>query len=100
VADVVPGNADVARFEAAIAAGGLLVEECIVLGSETGEWAEETSGKVSRELLAISRMLRDPQRVIDRFGQRAYDIKLGDAHWHVYRMLGKLSNRIYVLSAG
>jgi hypothetical protein len=28
-----------------------------------------------------------------------YDIKLGDCLWHIYRMIGKLSSRIYLLSA-
>jgi hypothetical protein len=28
-----------------------------------------------------------------------YDIKLADCLWHVYRMIGKLSSRVYLLSA-
>jgi hypothetical protein len=95
--DVFPRNADRAHLEASIAAGGLRIEQNIELGSETGEWAEERHGKASRELLAAARLLRDPQRYIAQFGQAAYDIKLGDAFWHVYRMIGKLSNRVYVL---
>jgi hypothetical protein len=31
--------------------------------------------------------------------QENYDIRLGDCLWHVYRMIGKLSRRIYLLSA-
>jgi hypothetical protein len=95
---VFPRNADRAHVEASIAAAGFRIEENIELGSETGEWAEEQHGKASRELLAASRLLRDPQRYIAQFGQAAYDIKLGDAFWHVYRMIGKLSNRVYVLA--
>ncbi len=95
---VFPRNTDRAYVEAAIASAGLHIEENIELASETGEWAEEQHGKASRELLAASRLLRDPQRYIAAFGQAAYDIKLADAFWHIYRMIGKLSNRVYVLS--
>jgi SAM-dependent methyltransferase len=31
--------------------------------------------------------------------EQNYDIKLGDCRWHIYRMIGKLSSRIYLLSA-
>jgi SAM-dependent methyltransferase len=40
-----------------------------------------------------------PERYIRRFGKQNYDIKLGDCLWHVYRMIGKLSSRVYLLSA-
>jgi hypothetical protein len=63
------------------------------------EWAEERDGKAGRELLAAARLLRDPARYIERFGQAAYDIKLNDAFWFIYRMIGKLTQRIYVLRA-
>ena len=46
-----------------------------------------------------ARLLRDPERYIARFGRQNYDIKLGDCLWHVYRMIGKLSSRVYLLSA-
>ncbi len=43
---------------------------------------------------------RIPPRVqAVRFGQQSYDIKLGDCLWHVYRMIGNLSIRIYLVSA-
>ncbi len=45
-----------------------------------------------------ARLLRAPDRFIERFGQAAYDIMLADCLWHVYRMIGKLSGRVYVLS--
>jgi hypothetical protein len=46
-----------------------------------------------------SRLIRDPERYIARFGRENYDIKLSDCLWHIYRMIGKLSSRIYLLSA-
>ena len=75
----------------------MCVIDRIELGSETVEWAEQRDGKAARELTAIAHLLREPGRYIGEFGQSTYDIKLADAYWHVYRMLGKLSSHIYVL---
>jgi SAM-dependent methyltransferase len=79
-------------------AAGLHVDERIVLGSEGGEWGEERSGTASRRLLHTARLLRDPDRYVARFGRTNYEIMLGDCLWHVYRMIGKLSGSVYVLS--
>jgi SAM-dependent methyltransferase len=95
---VVPAVADRTRTDAAISAAGLRVDDCIDLGSEWGEWAEEQSGEAGRRLLHASRLLRDPQRYIAQFGQTAYEIMLGDCLWHVYGMIGKLERRVYLLS--
>jgi SAM-dependent methyltransferase len=95
---VVATSADQARTDAAIAAAGLRIDDCIALGSEWGEWAEEQAGKTGRRLLHASRLLRDPQRYTAQFGPRAYEIMLGDCLWHVYGMIGKLDRRVYVLS--
>jgi len=85
--------------EAAIADAGLRIDRCIVLGSEWGEYHHEHRPARSRHLLHAARLLRDPERYAARFGQQNYDIKLGDCLWHVYRMIGKLSSRVYLLSA-
>jgi SAM-dependent methyltransferase len=95
---VVPTSAEPDRTDVAIAAAGLRVDECIDVGTEWGEWAEEQAGKGSRQLLHASRLLRAPDRYVAEFGQAAYDIMLGDCLWHVYGMIGKLSRRVYVLS--
>jgi SAM-dependent methyltransferase len=94
----VPTSADPARTESAVANAGLKVDDCIVVGSEWGEWAEEQSGKSGKRLLHAARLLRDPERYVARFGQAAYEIKLADCLWHVYAMIGKLERRVYVLS--
>lgn len=96
--DCVPSSMEPGRTEAAIAAAGFHIDECVVLGTEWGEFAEEASGKAGRLLLHAGRLLRDPDRYSDRFGRRNYEIKLGDCLWHVYRLIGKLSGRVYVLS--
>ena len=91
-------NADPARTDAAIAASGLRVDDCIEVGLEWGEYGQEHSGKAGRRLLHAARLLRDPERYKARFGGAAYEIMLGDCLWHVYRLLGKMSERVYVLS--
>src|SRR5205814_106782 len=85
-------------FEASAATAGWTVADMLDLRSETVEWAEEHNGKACREVMAAARLLRDPNRYIEQFGRAAYDIKLNDAFWFVYRMIGKLSQKIYVLS--
>ena len=90
-------RAEPGHFEAAAAEAGLVISEVVDLGSETVEWWEERNGKAGRELLAAARLLRDADRYVERFGQGAYDIKLNDAFWFVYRMIGKLTQRVYVL---
>jgi SAM-dependent methyltransferase len=97
--DVVLANADNSHVEAAFERAGLQIEECIELKSEGGEHGQELTGEPGRRLLHAARLLREPERYIARFGQTNYDIMLGDCFWHIYRMIGKLSARVYVLKA-
>jgi SAM-dependent methyltransferase len=90
---------DPAHVESAITGAGLSIHRRIVLGTEWGEYDQEHAGKPGRKLLHAGRLLRDPDRYIARFGQANYDIALGDCLWHVYRLIGKLSGRVYLLSA-
>lgn len=43
-------------------------------------------------------LLREPERYVAQFGRTNYDIMLSDCLWHVYRLIGKLGGRAYVLS--
>jgi SAM-dependent methyltransferase len=95
----VPANADHNYVEAALGAAGFQIDECIELTSEGGERAQEERGEPGRRLLHAARLLRAPERYIAQFGRTAYDIMLGDCFWHIYRMIGKLSARLYVLKA-
>jgi hypothetical protein len=52
----------------------------------------------ARLLRHSARILRDPERYVERFGEAAYREKLADAWWHIYRMIGKLEGRIYILA--
>lgn len=98
VLGVVPSSVDPAVTDAAVAASGLRVDADLDLGSEWGEHAEETSGDASRALLRAARLQRDPDRYRSEMGAAAYDVLLGESLWHVYRMLGKVSGRILVLT--
>jgi SAM-dependent methyltransferase len=89
---------DPERVEAAMTGAGLRIDERVEIGSEWGERAEEETGKPGRRLLWAARLLREPDRYIERFGERNYEIMLADCHWHVYAMIGKLHRRAYVLS--
>jgi SAM-dependent methyltransferase len=87
-----------AELETAASGAGLRVDERVELASEIGEWAEERSGTGTRRLLHAARLLRGPDRYVGEFGRAAYEIMLGDCLWHVYRMIGKLSSEVVVLS--
>jgi SAM-dependent methyltransferase len=91
------GRFDPRQMEAAFGAAGFEAERSLDFGSEIGEHIEEDTGEASRRLIHAARLLRAPERYISKFGQAAYDIMLADCFWHVYRMIGKLSDRIYVL---
>lgn len=95
---IVADSASPRRVEAAIVAEGLRIDECIVFGGEWGERAEERNGAGTRRLLHAARLLRTPARYIEQFGEEAYNVMLNDCLWHVYRMIGKLSGRAYLLS--
>ncbi len=95
-------SVDPARFEAAIAAGGLSIEQRIELRGEWRERSEEDqiAYRSSRQLLHASRLLRNRRHYEEQFGAAAYDAMLGNSLWGVYQMIGKLNPRVYVLSRG
>jgi hypothetical protein len=90
-------NQEPEAVDAALVSAGFRVERLIEIGSEFGEYAQEQRGEPGRRLLHTARLRRDPQRYIEKFGRRAYDIMLDDCMWHVNRMIGRLNGRMYVL---
>ena len=60
----------------------------------------ERRPSASRKLLHASRLRRNRVSYLERYGQAAYDMMLGDCLWHVYAMIGKLERRVYLLSSG
>lgn len=75
----------------ALRRGGFTIDEQVDYRSEWGELAQEHNGTAGRRLLHAARLLRQPDRYIEEFGQANYDIMLGDCLWHIYRMIGKLT---------
>jgi SAM-dependent methyltransferase len=95
---VYAASVDPRRLEAAIAASGLTVGQCIQLGGEWRERDEEDGGgRTCRQLLHVSRLLRDRPAYQQRFGADAYEAMLGNCLWGVYQMIGKLNPRAYLL---
>ncbi|GIF78301.1 class I SAM-dependent methyltransferase [Asanoa siamensis] len=93
-------NLDPRRFEAAITGAGLGIVRCVELHGEARERLEEDGvAASSKQLLRVSRMLRNRAAYEERFGTLVYEYVLTDCLWGVYQMIGKLNPRIYVLSA-
>jgi ubiquinone/menaquinone biosynthesis C-methylase UbiE len=93
----VPANFERKHIEDAFDRSGFEIDEHIDLQSESIEWREEQSGRAARKLRHMARLLRAPDRYIERFGSVAYDIMLGDCLWHICHMTGKLSANVYLL---
>jgi SAM-dependent methyltransferase len=92
-------SVDPVNFEAAISVAGLRISQRIELHGEWRERAEEDGrGLSSKQLLWVSRLLRNRPEYENRFGTDAYEAMLTDSLWGVYQMIGKLNPRIYVLS--
>ena len=92
-------STDPRHFEAAIAASGLAIAQRIELHGEWREWSEEEGDRrTSRQLLHVSRLLRNRPAFEERFGTDAYQAMLTDNLWGVYQMIGKLNPHVYVLS--
>lgn len=91
-------SVDPQQFEAAIAAGGLRIGQCIELGGEWRERDEEDGAdSTRRQLLHVSRLLRNRPAYQERFGADACEAMLANCLWGVYQMIGKLNPRVYVL---
>lgn len=97
VLGLVPESLDPHVIDAAIDASGLRHVDAVDLGTEWGEWAEESSGQASRALLHLARLRRDPDRYRSEFGDAAYDVMEADCAWQVHRLTGGLVGRIDVL---
>ena len=85
-------------FEAAFRDSGFQVAEYERIDGEWREWREEEGdSKTSRQLLRISRMLRNRDNLLTRVSRKDYEIELADCYWGVYHMIGKMSGVIYIL---
>jgi SAM-dependent methyltransferase len=92
----VPERLSVPAFEATVAASALSVESVDVVGSEFTE-ANQEAGKVPNYLLQVSRLRRAKEQLVAELGEVPYRVMYGNALWSIYRLIGKLETRVYVL---
>ncbi len=95
----VPERLSVANFEATVAATDFSVESLEILGSEHVEAAQE-AGTAPNYLLQISRLRRAKESLVEELGEVPYRAMYSNALWSIYRMIGKLEGRVYVLRRG
>jgi ubiquinone/menaquinone biosynthesis C-methylase UbiE len=93
----VPDNLIERNVEDAFAKAGLTIERKRVIGTEWREYLEEQSGTTSHALLQLSRLRRQRDVFVERFGQDIYDHVEANLHWGVFQFLGKLVPTVYVL---
>ncbi len=91
-----PERLSVAGFEADVRAMGFTIANLDVVGSEWVE-ANQEAGTVPNYLLQVSRLRRAKKRMIEQLGEVPYRVMYGNALWSIYRLLGKLETRVYVL---
>jgi SAM-dependent methyltransferase len=93
----VPANLIEANVEAAFVRAGFAIERKDVIGTEWREDTEERTRAVSRDLLRLSRLRRQRDSLVHRFGQDIYDSVEANLHWGIFQFLGKLLPTVYVL---
>lgn len=92
----VPERLSVPVFETTVAAGAFSIESVDVVGSEFTEFNQE-AGKVPNYLLQVSRLRRAKDQLVAELGEVPYRVMYGNALWSIYRLIGKLETRVYVL---
>lgn len=91
-----PDRMSPALFEADVDAAGFCIESLDMVGSEWVEASQE-AGTVPNYLLQVSRLRRAKPRFVEELGEVPYRVMYGNALWSIYRLLGKLESRVYVL---
>jgi 2-polyprenyl-3-methyl-5-hydroxy-6-metoxy-1,4-benzoquinol methylase len=93
----VPRNLIEANVEDSFARASFAIERKDVIGSEWREHAEENEGGVSQSLLRLSRLRRQREELVERFGSDVVDHVEANLHWLPYLILGKLVPTVYIL---
>jgi SAM-dependent methyltransferase len=93
----VPANLVEANVEVAFARAGFAIERKDAIGTEWREYLEERRGTVSRALLRLSRLRRQRDELVQRFGEDIYDHVEANLHWEAFQFLGKLLPTVYIL---
>ena len=85
------------NIEHAFAQAGLTVERKDLIGTEWREHAEERTRPASLALLRLSRLRRQRDALVARFGEDICDSVEANLHWETFQFLGKLLPTTYVL---
>jgi ubiquinone/menaquinone biosynthesis C-methylase UbiE len=93
----VPASLMERNVEDAFTRAGLTIEEKDVVGTEWREYAEERTKPASLALLRLSRLRRQRDALVARFGQDICDSVEANLHWETFQFLGKLLPTVYVL---
>ena len=87
-----------ADLEAAFGAAGFTINAKHVVGTQWREYLEEHDHVVSRDLLRLAHLRRDPDRIIERYGHDAYRSVEASLQWGLHQFLGRFVPVIYVLA--
>jgi ubiquinone/menaquinone biosynthesis C-methylase UbiE len=93
----VPANLVERNVEDAFAHAGLTIERKDLIGTEWREYAEERTKPASLALLRLSRLRRQRDALVAKFGQDICDSVEANLHWETFQFLGKLLPTVYVL---
>jgi ubiquinone/menaquinone biosynthesis C-methylase UbiE len=93
---VVPERLDADLFEQAIDKAGFTID---VVDPVASEWLEHLleNEDGERRLLRAARLIRDRERLVEQMGAVPYRVFRGNNLWTIYRMIGKLEDRVYVI---
>lgn len=98
---IVPGNMIPATFEDGAERAGFHVIQRDMIDSEWREGSlQRREGEMVEDLIRLSRMRRQEEELVRRFGRKRYEAAYGAAAWGIYQILGKLCPTVYVLRRG
>ena len=85
-------------FERTVAGAGFSIE---LIDRVASEWLESTleADDGEKRLLRAARLNRDRDRFVEAMGIVPYRVVLANTLWTIYRMIGKLEDRVYVIRA-
>ena len=92
----VPDRLDAERFERIVLEAGFTIAAVDRVASE---WLEALleGEEAEKRLLRAARLHRDRSRLIAQMGEVPYRVVQGNNLWTIYRMIGKLEDRVYVI---
>lgn len=93
-----PGRLDAELFEQTVERAGLTID---VIDRVASEWLENLleGEDGEKRLLRAARLNRDRDRLVEAMGVLPYRVVRANNLWTIYRMIGKLEDRVYVIRA-